>query len=419
MAASSNGNMEVVRALLAAKADANAKMADGTTALMITSRANELNVLQALLAAKADVNAKTPNGATALMLASVNGHLEVVRALLAAKAEANAKAADGETAMSLATLRGFAEIVQLLKGAQLAGQGTPSGATQKISSIDLSTEAKRINYLAEEIDREFPGARDPKVPFLPANPEDKFDTTLGNYLTVKGRWITTPDGKMFFPSSQVFGDAEAIKQLSAVRALMNYPSDSGNEFLTKLTTHPNAVVRMSAALALEDRAYHEADALIKLLDDPNSDVRLAAILALGPKSTPMTHHNSPYWSLDGFYHKFHPNPKIYPKLQRFLNSANISERIAVANTLAYVCDQRAIPSLISLLDDENKTVRREADSSLDALLAVNHLHHNLRIISDLAATTLAKLTEYVARHAQTGDADAKVVLAEIEKRARR
>ena len=58
-----------------------------------------LEVVQALLAAKADVNAKAANGGTALMVASQTGHLEVVQALLAAKADVNAKAANGVTAL--------------------------------------------------------------------------------------------------------------------------------------------------------------------------------------------------------------------------------------------------------------------------------------------------------------------------------
>jgi ankyrin repeat protein len=50
--------------------------------------------VQALLALKADVNAKQADGGTSLMAASQNGHLDVVQALLAAKADVNARAFD-------------------------------------------------------------------------------------------------------------------------------------------------------------------------------------------------------------------------------------------------------------------------------------------------------------------------------------
>ena len=69
MGASLNGHLDVVRALLAAKANVNAKYSDGMTALMMASSKGNLDLVQALLAEGADVNAKTSNGVTALMLA--------------------------------------------------------------------------------------------------------------------------------------------------------------------------------------------------------------------------------------------------------------------------------------------------------------------------------------------------------------
>src|ERR1019366_2622233 len=78
MAASQNGHLEVVQALLAAKADANAKSRDdGTTALIIASQKGHVKIVQALLAAGADVNATERKGTTALMAASVFERLEV------------------------------------------------------------------------------------------------------------------------------------------------------------------------------------------------------------------------------------------------------------------------------------------------------------------------------------------------------
>jgi hypothetical protein len=126
MLASQNNYVEVVRTLLAAKADVNARDGVvGETALMVASSYGHVEVVQALLAAKADVNVKAANGDTALMMASKQGQLEVVRVLLIAKADVNAKTADGQTAMSQATTGGYAEIVRLLKaGPSTVSQGS-------------------------------------------------------------------------------------------------------------------------------------------------------------------------------------------------------------------------------------------------------------------------------------------------------
>ena len=80
---------------------------DGATALMAASTTGHLAVVQALLAAKADVNARMTNGATALMAAAAVGNRQVVRALLDAGADVDAKANDGLTALLIASEDGF------------------------------------------------------------------------------------------------------------------------------------------------------------------------------------------------------------------------------------------------------------------------------------------------------------------------
>ncbi len=83
--------MEVVRTLLAAQPDVNAKNDTGYTALMNASRVGHVEVVRALLAAQADVNAKDRKGLTALMLASK--HPEVGQLLKNAGAKGVIRAA--------------------------------------------------------------------------------------------------------------------------------------------------------------------------------------------------------------------------------------------------------------------------------------------------------------------------------------
>jgi uncharacterized protein len=115
--ASENGNLEVVKALLAAKATVDAPMGNGFTALMVAAGMGHLEVVQTLLAAKADVNAKALPGATALIYASQKGHLDVVLILLAAGADVNAKAILGTTALFMAAQQGHPDVARALLAA--------------------------------------------------------------------------------------------------------------------------------------------------------------------------------------------------------------------------------------------------------------------------------------------------------------
>jgi ankyrin repeat protein len=68
MLAAAMGRADVMRALIAAGADANAKRNDGGTALMVAVASFRAEAVQVLLTAKADVNAIDNSGSTALML---------------------------------------------------------------------------------------------------------------------------------------------------------------------------------------------------------------------------------------------------------------------------------------------------------------------------------------------------------------
>jgi ankyrin repeat protein len=104
------------------------------TPLMVASRKGWLEVVRALLAAGADVNAKQTLFPlyTALVWASQDDHPEVVRDLLAAGADVNA--ADGR-AWFVASQNGHAEVVRVFLA---AGVDVPGGAAgvRQIFSLD-------------------------------------------------------------------------------------------------------------------------------------------------------------------------------------------------------------------------------------------------------------------------------------------
>lgn len=100
VAAAKNGDLVTVNQLLASGTDVNDRkftivgqyQSGDSTALMEASYRGYLEIVHALLAAKADVNAtlsEKRDGETALTLAVQKGHVKIVEALLAAKADVN------------------------------------------------------------------------------------------------------------------------------------------------------------------------------------------------------------------------------------------------------------------------------------------------------------------------------------------
>ncbi len=116
--ASSRDRTAVVDVLLAAGADANQADKKGDTVLIMASYKGRAAVVRALLAAGADVNKANDNGTTALLLASYSGHTAVVEMLLAAGADVDKVNKYDWTALSMASGNGRADVFALLKDAK-------------------------------------------------------------------------------------------------------------------------------------------------------------------------------------------------------------------------------------------------------------------------------------------------------------
>jgi serine/threonine-protein phosphatase 6 regulatory ankyrin repeat subunit B len=140
MLALSSGRWDVARLLVEAGANVNVMTTKGVTALMLVaeeSSPRSLAMVQALLAAHADVNGAwiagggtarvgpgSPSyaraaGYTALGLAASTGSVEVVQALVANSwVDVNAKQRDGNTPLTIASAKGRSDIVRLLLAAK-------------------------------------------------------------------------------------------------------------------------------------------------------------------------------------------------------------------------------------------------------------------------------------------------------------
>lgn len=96
--------------------DVNAKASQaGQTALMLAVSHGRVDVVRALLACKADVNVQDDDGSTALMCACEHGHKEITGLLLAASScDISLTDRDGSTALMVALDAGQSEIASML-----------------------------------------------------------------------------------------------------------------------------------------------------------------------------------------------------------------------------------------------------------------------------------------------------------------
>ena len=110
-----NEGEEIVRLLIEAGADVEAKFDDGRNALIHTAGNPAAGSAAMLIEAGADVNVQSKSGWTALMRAARYGRTETVKLLIEAGADVNAISNDGETALMLATQYDHTGVVDILK----------------------------------------------------------------------------------------------------------------------------------------------------------------------------------------------------------------------------------------------------------------------------------------------------------------
>ena len=109
-----DSSAEIVNALVYAGAKVNLKDEDGDSALLVAAALEKTEVLKALLDAGAKVNTRNKEGKTALMIAAEGGYVENVKALLEAGANVHQKNKDGATALNYAKESEHADVIEVL-----------------------------------------------------------------------------------------------------------------------------------------------------------------------------------------------------------------------------------------------------------------------------------------------------------------
>lgn len=115
MEASVKGHTAIVQLLLEAEADKDASATFGETALIMASSNGRVAVVKLLLESGADKEARSGRGFTALMIAALCNHGAIVKLLLEAGANKNATHEDGRTALDCAKIRGNTEVVPIFE----------------------------------------------------------------------------------------------------------------------------------------------------------------------------------------------------------------------------------------------------------------------------------------------------------------
>ena len=155
-----NGNIEIIKALIAGGSDGNkadvnkARTTDGTTPLHVACDSGNIEIVKALIAGGSDVNkARRTDGATPLHFAcKKSGNIEIFQALIVAGAKLDQVKKDGATPLHVACDSGNIEILQALieGGSDVNKALTKDGATP----LHVACESGNIEIVQALIDKE-------------------------------------------------------------------------------------------------------------------------------------------------------------------------------------------------------------------------------------------------------------------------
>jgi hypothetical protein len=141
MEAAGNGNQEMVKVLLSAGADVNARSKNGRTAVLNVQEDTTAEIVWTLVAAGAKVNRKDDDGNTPLMMAARIDNVTVIKALLDAGVKVNAKNKEGRTALMEAAENDYEESVKVLlrAGADVHRKDNEGRTALKLAQDNEST----------------------------------------------------------------------------------------------------------------------------------------------------------------------------------------------------------------------------------------------------------------------------------------
>jgi ankyrin repeat protein len=225
-----------LRMLVKQKADVNAALSDGATALHWAAHWDDLESASLLLRAGANVNARNDYAVTPLALAVENGSLLMVQRLLRSGANANLASATGESPLMTAVRVGNLPVVNALlsAGANVNAQGGGREQTALMWAVEQHAHDLVSTLIKHKADVNLRSeARPEYVTFSRGNPQGGSltglaDQTLESDGTRPGlRWIRK-GGMSALMFAARDGDLESATMLALAGARVNDTNPIGS-----------------------------------------------------------------------------------------------------------------------------------------------------------------------------------------------
>jgi ankyrin repeat protein len=238
-----------IRTLIQQKADVNAALADGTTALHWAVQADDLDSVNLLLEAGADVKAANRYGVTPLHLAASNGNVAILGRLLRAGADPDARDASGETLLMAAIRSGNLDSVAALveRGAAVDAADTATQQTPlmwAVRSNSLAATKLLIEHGAAIDATTRVGATPPWVSPNAGGGSHGLGIIRGGWPE-RGSRAATPGGMTALLYAARDGRADLARALLDAGAIVNRAEANGiSPLLMAITNDHMAVARL-------------------------------------------------------------------------------------------------------------------------------------------------------------------------------
>ena len=177
------GDVDGLKAALAAGVDINARDGRGWTALMHAVNKGYTLLVEPLLAAKAGLDVRAPDGATALFMAAVHGHADIIVMLMKAGADVSVRGPKGKTAVDVARAR----------------YGEPGAFRERVEDAAVLALLEGRTWAEAELARKWPRGKKlrdcagcPELVMVPGGSYEMGSTKYGNEEPVHRVTISEP-----------------------------------------------------------------------------------------------------------------------------------------------------------------------------------------------------------------------------------